>query len=460
MCKNKDLFSRLKQGILGEGFSQAVTIFIRLSEIPLLLHYWNSSIYGEWLILLSIPAYVPLSYYGLTVSAAREMTMLISNNERKEANSIYQSISLIAVFILIFVIGAFIAFITFIPVAKFIGIEQTDANIATIVLIIFTIKSLFTALIDIYGLRLYCEGMYGINTTIHAGSRLFGFLLLITVVTLGGGLLEASEAMLLEGLISTLFMSIYSRKKVPWLTFGFKLFSVEKVKMLFKPSLASLAFQIGNTSNLQGQLLIVGTILGPESATVFSIHRTLTRIPVQLFSSINLVFLPELSRSYVDNNQTLFTTLFRKLCQISIWGALLICLSMTVAGEPLFTIWTKGKSEFNADIFYLLLASAFINSIWSVAISSATATNRHSNLAIYYLAIYGILSVVGTIIASNMYGIDGAPLSLLLAEIAMLGLTLPFSIHVARDSWQGWLFTVIKPPFNEVKKLTANIRGL
>jgi O-antigen/teichoic acid export membrane protein len=129
---------------------------------------------------------------------------------------------------------------------------------------------------------------------------------------------------------------------------------------------------------------------------------------------------------------------------------------MIIAGEPLFDIWTKGKAVFNAEIFYLLLASAFINSIWSVAISSATATNRHGNLAIYYLIVYGVLSIAGTVIASKLYGINGAPLSLLIAEIAMLIFTLPFSIRVARDSWKDWLFSVIKPPVGDLKKLANN----
>ncbi len=299
--------------------------------------------------------------------------------------------------------------------------------------------------------------MYGINTAIHAGIRLFGFSLLIIVAMLGGGIFEASEAMLLEGLTGLLFMSIFTRRKVPWLTLGINKFSLEEVKKLFKPGLASSAFLVGNTSNLQGQVLIVGSILGSEGATIFSIHRTLSRIPVQLFSSINSVFMPELSRSYVENNSMLFTTLFRKLCQLSIWGSLLICLTMTIAGKPLFDIWTKGNAVFNADIFYLLLASAFVNSIWYVAISSATATNRHGNLSIYYLTVYGVLSVLGTIIASRLYGIDGAPLSLLVAEIAMLIFTLPFSIRVARDTWKYWLLSVIKPPVGEFRKLAANL---
>lgn len=459
MSKNKEILNRLKRGLLGEGFSQATTILIRLGEIPLLLHYWGSTTYGEWLVLLTIPAYLALFDFGLTLSGAREMTMRISENDIEEAHTIYQSITFtVLTFMIIAISGTSIA-AYLLPITKFIDIRQFDQNTATIILTILSFRIFLTSLITLYGLRLYCIGMYGINTAIHAGIRLFGFMLLIAVAMSGGSIFEASEAMLLEGLTGSLFMSIFSRKKVPWLTLGINKFSFKKVKKLIKPGLASSAFQVGNTSNLQGQVLVVGTVLGPEAASIFSIHRTLSRIPVQLFSSINSVFLPELSMSYGDDNPTLFTTLFRKLCQISIWGSLLVCLSMTVIGEPLFDIWTKGKVVFHTDIFYLLLASAFVNSIWYVAISSATATNRHSNLAIYYLTVYGILSVAGTVLASKLYGVNGAPLSLLIAEIAMLVLTLPFSIYVAHDSWKDWLFSVIKPPVKELGTLANNLRS-
>jgi len=47
---------RLLQGLGAQGFSKAVHIVIRLSEVPLLLAFWGTQLYGEWLMLSAIPA--------------------------------------------------------------------------------------------------------------------------------------------------------------------------------------------------------------------------------------------------------------------------------------------------------------------------------------------------------------------------------------------------------------------
>jgi hypothetical protein len=86
MSKNKEILIRLKRGLFGEGFSQVTIILIRLGEIPLFLHFWGSTTYGVWLVLLSIPAYLSLFDFGLTLSGAREMTMRISDNGTEEAH--------------------------------------------------------------------------------------------------------------------------------------------------------------------------------------------------------------------------------------------------------------------------------------------------------------------------------------------------------------------------------------
>ena len=150
--------------------------------------------------LLAIPSYLTIFDFGLTLSGAREITMRISDNKQEEAHSIYQSTTIAALTFMLTAIILAISAMHMFPISSLINVQQLDKNSLFIVLIILSFRVFLNVLITLYGLRLYCVGMYGINTAIHAGIRLLGFSLLILVAMLGGGIFEASEAMLLEGL--------------------------------------------------------------------------------------------------------------------------------------------------------------------------------------------------------------------------------------------------------------------
>jgi hypothetical protein len=72
---DRALMSRLTKGLGAQGYSQAVQIFIRLAEVPLLLGFWGTQLYGEWLMLAAIPAYLAIADMGFAGVASREMSM-------------------------------------------------------------------------------------------------------------------------------------------------------------------------------------------------------------------------------------------------------------------------------------------------------------------------------------------------------------------------------------------------
>ena len=90
---NRDitLESRLTKGLGAQGYSQAVQIFIRLAEVPLLLVYWGTQLYGEWLMLAAIPAYLAIADGGFAGVASREMSMRSGAGDRRGALALFQS---------------------------------------------------------------------------------------------------------------------------------------------------------------------------------------------------------------------------------------------------------------------------------------------------------------------------------------------------------------------------------
>jgi len=58
---------RLKKGFSANSFGFFVNLFIQVFTIPVLILYWGVDLYGEWLIISAIPAYLNFTNLGLSV---------------------------------------------------------------------------------------------------------------------------------------------------------------------------------------------------------------------------------------------------------------------------------------------------------------------------------------------------------------------------------------------------------
>ena len=82
---------RILKGFGAQGFSQAVQIFICLAEVPLLLTFWGTQLYGEWLMLSAIPVYMSISDGGFAGAACREMTIRGGAGDKTGVRAVFQS---------------------------------------------------------------------------------------------------------------------------------------------------------------------------------------------------------------------------------------------------------------------------------------------------------------------------------------------------------------------------------
>jgi hypothetical protein len=59
------MFHRISLGLGANLFGQVVTVAIQLLSLPVFLHFWSLSRYGEWLMLSAIPAYLSAVDVGI-----------------------------------------------------------------------------------------------------------------------------------------------------------------------------------------------------------------------------------------------------------------------------------------------------------------------------------------------------------------------------------------------------------
>lgn len=444
---DKALQSRLTKGLGAQGYSQAAQIFIRLAEVPLLLGLWGAQLYGEWLMLAAIPAFLAICDGGFGGAASREMSMRSGAGDRSGALSLFQSTW---IFLLLVSLGfgllALVA-VQVIPLHAWLGFKVMDpatVKLVTVLLVADVLVGIQTGIV--YG-GFYCEGRYAMGMALNTTMQLMEFGGLALAVALGGGPANAAIGCLGGRIGGSLLMRLGLYRATPWLHYGWRFAALGEVRRIARPALASLAFPLGNALNIQGMRLIVGVVLGPPAVVVFSTLRTLTRLAMQPSSVINQLVEPEMALAYGGNRHDDFRRLFNHSCQAALWVSAASCIVLGVAGEQLLGVWTHGKVAMDWPLYTLLLLGVAVNSVWHTALTAAWATNRHARTALVYSLVYGGGALGFAYVFSTLLGLSGVGLALLISEAALAPYVLLITFRMAGESLTSWLGHVTRPPW-------------
>ena len=126
---------RLIKSFGANTVGQGLNIVVQLFSIPLYLSAWGTHLYGEWLLLTTIPAYLIMSDMGLTSVAGNNMTMQVGSTDRSTALATFQStwlfLSLISFLLIIIVL-----IISSLPMAIWLNLTLLGQENANMILLL------------------------------------------------------------------------------------------------------------------------------------------------------------------------------------------------------------------------------------------------------------------------------------------------------------------------------------
>jgi O-antigen/teichoic acid export membrane protein len=455
--KTSGLRGRLLKGLGAQGFSQAVQIFIRLAEVPLLLSFWGTQLYGEWLMLSAIPVYFTISDGGFAGAACREMTMRSSAKNRTGVIAVFQSTWVLLV-VVSFVMGLMaFSFVRVAPLGEWLGFSSMTAFEVKAVFLLLALHVLVSFQGDLLNGGFWVSGSYPYSMSLIAFTQLIEFVGLAAAVALGGGPMQAATGYLVGRVLGTGIMWIGMRQVSPWLTHGFIHSSWSGIKRLAPPAFASLAFPLANAFNIQGIRLIVGLTIGPSAVAVFVPLRTLSRLVMQPGAIIGRLIQPELALAYGAKDSSLFQLIFIRSCQLAMWFCFGACLIVGPGAYWIFPLWTGGMVSMHWPTYLILLAAVLTNTIWHTALMVPYAINDHGRIAIYYLFVYGLMAFGLSHIWSANLGIGGAALGLLVAEVAMVLVVINACLKLTHMKLNQWAKKVVLPPFKLIYRTGVHI---
>lgn len=415
---------RLLHGLGANAFNQFVTVIVQLAGVPILLHAWGTQLYGEWLILFSIPAYLSMTDLGFSQSAGNDMTAKVARGDRARALKVFQSLAVLVY--LIAVVGLLLSatLLWRLPLERWLHFEALGADAARLVLCLLAAQ-VFAALpsgVNDAGFR--SSGDYALHTVLNGAARLLQFSGVWVVALAGGSPVVAAATFFGIRALATIGFALLLIHRHRWLCFGIAHVRSAELRRLGRPAMANMAIPMAQALNIQGMVLMVGAALGPLAVVVFSTLRTLTRLGLQLVLAVAHAAEPELAAAYGTNNRGLMHALFVQALRAGLWLSLAATITLALFGGFILDVWTHGKVGVDPLLFAWLLSSAVASVLWYGALIVLKAANRHPRAASVY--IFASASAVGLAALLLRWSGDlaDAGMALLVMDIAMVLYTL------------------------------------
>ncbi|MFM5023037.1 lipopolysaccharide biosynthesis protein [Aeromonas rivipollensis] len=415
MTKTSNIKNRLIKGIGANAYGQAITVLTQLVSVPLFIQHWGISIYGEWLILSALPAYLSMSDFGLGAVAGNSMVMKIAQNDKAGALVIYRSVSSFNAGMSLLILLLSTVFLSMPNMAKALGVYQLTSMEIKLVLLLLVLQILVSLQTSILSAAYRSLGRYAEGTALINTSRLIEWIMGMAMLLGGSHVIGVAAGMLAGRLLGYGITYVRLQRLEPEFYFSVNKGSSQVIKELLAPGLAFLAFPLGLALGLQGMTLVIGSVLGAVAVAQFSVLRTLSRVLVQLVNVLNQATWPEISKSYAEEDYSLANKLHLNSFRYALVLGVTTIFILSILDNRLLSYWLGKNIIIDFNVFNYIMFASFISILGQASWVVLMATNCHKRFALVFLT-SSIMSILVAFYSMPYIGLLGAALSVILSE--------------------------------------------
>jgi O-antigen/teichoic acid export membrane protein len=436
---------------------KGVRVFEQLLLVPFFITAWGAAYYGEWLTLTIIPSVLAFSDMGFGTAAANSFILAYAAGEKQKAVDINKSalwmitltigMALLVSFFVIFILNYFNVF------EKSL-IDKQEAITAVSILILARLLDFYSQMFESY---FRAARKAALGTNLHNIRTILNISLGMLVLLLGYGVVEFA----ITQLIVTLLFNLYYRYKGRKMLFFFTEYLGKKDKQIYKElwkkGLGYLMYPVWQSIYFQGTTFVVRILLGPESVAVFNTVRTLSRSVNQIYSMLGGIVLPELQFEIGIGNWAKAQKLFRVSVMATFIVSLIGTLFLLFFGMWFYSIWTHNELVVPNYVWPAMVFATMLNAFWWTASVIFKAVNQPYKLAIYGMS-SALISVLVTYLLTNVIGLLGAAIGMVILELLMALLVLPNACKMMNISIKGLLKDSFMDFFEQMKYLIFKIK--
>lgn len=418
------MIRRIAAGIGMTAFDKLVVAGTQLALVPILATHWGLALYGQWLLLATLPQFLSMSDFGFATAAGTRMTMAAARGERDEAVRVFQSawraiLASSAVMVCLALAAAW-----FLPARLFGSVPAAPVADLRLTLTVLAIYGVVAVQGSIFFAGFRAAQLFPVGAFWNAVVLLLENAALVATVMLDGGIVAAASAWLVGRLLGLTGQNLLLRRRVPWLQIGLARGSWSEARALLAPAGSVMLLPIAQAVVLQGMALVVGAVAGRAAVPAFAATRTLSRIGMQMCWIVSTPLMPEFSAALARGHRRRMAAMITGTLLFSGLVVVPFALGFMVLGRSAIGLWTHGAIVPTASLVMAMALAILFGGIWYPLSNLILAANRQSGYTIWYLGLAGMAVAAGAWLVRPF---DAAG-----AAAAMAGLDLAMLIVVVR----------------------------
>lgn len=401
---------RVLLGIVSMGYGKLVSAVIQLALVPILASAWGLPLYGQWLLLSTIPVFLTASDFGFGSAAGNQLIAEVARGELDEALTTFQSAQGVILACSLAMLAAALAVCFLLPGRVIDASGGMVADETRRVLAVLCLYGVIGLQGGLFMAVMRSVGAFARSTTLEASIQLAEGLAVIAVVLLGGNPMRAALAYLVVRSIGVGCHVLMAKGHARWLRLGYDHARRAVMRGLLRPALAAMMLPLSQAGYLQGTALAVGAAGGAGTVPIFTALRTLSRVGLQLLMTINLPVLPEFTAEHARGNRGWLASVTGGMASLNLGVGLVSGLGMALLGNFVLQIWTKGAIQAPEAMILLSAVSLVLAILWNPLSNLLVAVNRHEKFT-YLFALAAFCSVGLTFLFVRHWGLSGAALA-------------------------------------------------
>jgi O-antigen/teichoic acid export membrane protein len=411
--------ARLTRGLGATSYSLVVVIIVQLASVPLFARRLGIPVYGEWLVLSAVPAYLAVSDLGFMSAASHDMTAAMAQGRTDQARSVLRTVWTLLTFLSVLLFSALILFAALADLPRTLHVQHVtsgEARATFLLLCGWTLLVLQNAVLDACWRAV---GRHATGAALSATWRLVEFLASVVTLLTVPRLTAVAGALAGTRLVTLLANHVLFRLHSRELSVGFRGARYSQARRLADPALTYMLFPIGNALSLQGMVLMAGATLGSVAVVVLNTSRIFVNLSKQMVQLPGHAAWPELTMALATRRFHQARRLNGLLVDIAIWGVGATIPALILAGPPLIAMWAGAAARPSYAFFAALAVVTWIETVWWSLSLAPTSINHHQPLAIAYAcsALVGI--AVGGLLMPSL-GLYAVPLGLAITALTTL----------------------------------------
>lgn len=416
MKNEQAMHSRVIKGLNAMLIGQLISRFGSFLLVPVFLSYWSAPVYGEWLAMFAVVAYLSVLDIGMQLAAVNRLTGDFARRDWEDyracqhsAFALYSGIALVGSVLVL--LGACL-----LPVSRWMGLRHTSPATTGWVLAILGLYTLWSMPADVIVCTYQTVGNLAKSRWLNTVQQLVGMGVCAVLLLLHRGMVSLAAGQFFVFIASTLLIFVDVKLHYPKLVPGLLSARLGVIRELLHPSAMFAIVALSMLLFYQTPLLIVSAVLGGVAVATLSITRSVAMLLRQMVDALSLSLYPDFAAMEARGELSKARQAHRIL--LAICGALAIGLGCALwqEGSPLISIWTRQRLDPDPLLLRLFILYAVFQVPWLASSAYQSATNQNKTLAkcMFVSSVIG-LALSGILI--RKFGAVSVPLGFTIGEL-------------------------------------------